>query len=184
VLDSLRADVRLALRQAARSPAFSGTVVATIALTVGASTVLFSVYNGLVLRSLPVRDPSRVVLVQPIDEKGRNRPLYHETYEELRKLPVFEHLALYSGGGLMINEARGSRVEGLIEAVTPGLFETLGLHPHHGRFFVEDDFTNIAIVWGRAIGSVGVDERNRLLSCRDTGGTHAARHQGGIRRSD
>ena len=73
MLDSLRADVRYAFRQAARSPAFAGTVVATIALTVGASTILFSVYNGLVLRSLPVRDAYRIVLVQPIDEKGRNR---------------------------------------------------------------------------------------------------------------
>ena len=143
MLDSLRADIRFALRQATRSPAFTGTVVATIALTVGASTILFSVYNGLVIRSLPVRDPSRIVLVQPIDEKGRNRPLYYDTYLELLKLPVFEHLALYSGGGLMINEARGVRAEGLIEAVTPGFFEALGLLPHLGRFFVEDDFTNI-----------------------------------------
>ena len=119
MLDSLRADVRYALRQAARSPAFAGTVVATNALTVGASTILFSVYNGLVLRSLPVRDASRIVLVQPIGEKGQNRPLYYDTYRELQKLPVFEHLALYSGGGMMINEARGVRAEGLIEAVTP-----------------------------------------------------------------
>jgi hypothetical protein len=143
VLDSLRADIRYALRQAARSPAFAGTVVATVALTVGASTILFSVYNGLVLRALPVSDPSRIVMVQPIDEKGQNRPLYYDTYRELLELPVFEHLALYSGGGLMINEARGIRAEGLIEAVTPGFFEALGLRPHLGRFFVEDDFTHV-----------------------------------------
>jgi len=142
MLQNLPTDVRQAFRQITRAPGLAFAVVGTIALTIGASTALFSLYNALVLRSLPVADPSRVVLVQPLDERGRNRPLYYDTYLELAKLPVFEHLALYSGGGMMLNEARGVRAEGLIEAVTPGFFEALGLQPHLGRFFIERDFTS------------------------------------------
>ena len=142
-MHNLTTDLRHVLRQARRTPGFAATVILTIAITIGATTTLFSLYNALVLRSLPVSDPSRIVVVQPIDDKGQNRPLYHDTYVELAKLSVFEHLALYSGGGLMVNEARGVRAEGLIEAVTPGFFETLGLRPYLGRFFVERDFTEI-----------------------------------------
>lgn len=143
MLNNLRTDIRQAFRQITRAPGVACAVVGTIALTIGAASALFSLYNALVLRSLPVADPSRIVLVQPLDEKGQNRPLYHDTYLELAKLPVFEHLALYSGGGMMLNEARGVRAEGLIEAVTPGFFESLGLRPYLGRFFIERDFTDV-----------------------------------------
>ncbi len=140
MFDNLTVDLRHAVRHIRRAPGFALTVVATIAITIGASSTLFSLYYALVMRSLPVSDPSRIVLVQPVDEKGQSRPLYHDTYLELAKLPVFEHLVLYSGGGLMMNEARGVRAEGLIEAVTPGFFEALGLRPHLGRFFNDRDF--------------------------------------------
>lgn len=143
MLHSLGTDIRRAFRQITHAPGVSLAIVGTIALTIGAATALFSLYNALVLRSLPVADPSRIVLVQPLNEKGQNRPLYHDTYLELAKLPIFEHLALYSGGGLFLNEARGVRAEGLIEAVTPGFFESLGLRPHLGRFFVDRDFTDV-----------------------------------------
>lgn len=143
MLDNFRTDVRHALRQVARAPGFAAAVIGTVAITVGASTTIFSLYHALVLRSLPVADPSQIVVVQPVDLKGQSRALYHEMYLELAKLPVFEHLALYSGGGLMMNEARGNRAEGLIEAVTPGFFEALGLRPFLGRFFVERDFVDI-----------------------------------------
>jgi macrolide transport system ATP-binding/permease protein len=94
MIDSLYTDLRHACRQICRTPGFSAAVVLTIAITVGATATLFSLYNALVLRSLPVTDPSRIVVVQPIDDKGQNRPLYHQTYLELAKLPVFDHLAL------------------------------------------------------------------------------------------
>lgn len=143
MLDNFRTDIRHALRQVARTPGFAGAVIGTVAITIGASATVFSLYHALVLRSLPVADPSRIVVVQPVDPKGQSRSLYHESYLELAKLPVFDHLALYTGGGMMMNEARGTRAEGLIEAVTPGFFEALGLRPFLGRFFVERDFIEV-----------------------------------------
>jgi predicted permease len=134
-------DVRRAFQQIRRSPAYAAAVIATLALTVGATTALFSLYNALVLRTLPVADPFRIVLVQPTDQKGQTRPLYQAMHRELERLDVFEHLALFSGGGGFFMEARAVRTQGVIESVTPGFHEALGLRPFLGRFFTDRDLT-------------------------------------------
>jgi predicted permease len=140
MLDRLLHDVRYALRQTKRTPGFACAVVAMLALAIGANTALFSLVNALLLRTLPVRDPQQLVILQATDDRGqRNRPLYYATYAELAKLPVFDGVALYSGGGLFQIEARGAQNEGLLEASTPGLFEMLGLQPYLGRFFTTGD---------------------------------------------
>ena len=130
MFDRLLHDLRVALRQTRRSPGFACAVIATLALAIGANTGLFSLVNAIVLRTLPVREPGRLALLQATDARGQqNRPIYYTAYAEIAKLPVFEHVALYSGGGLFQIAARGALNEGLIEASTPGLFETLGLQP-------------------------------------------------------
>ena len=63
MIDQLRQDTRYALHQTARSPGFACAVVATLALTIGANTAFFSLVNALILRTLPVRNPSELVLL-------------------------------------------------------------------------------------------------------------------------
>ncbi len=133
-------DVRYAVRHARTAPALGCAVIVTLALAIGANTALFSLVNALLLRPLPVRDPDELVLLQATDDRGQqNRPIFYSTFSTLAKLPVFETLTLYSGGGLFQIEVRGGLKEGLIEASTPGLFESLGLQPHLGRFFSSND---------------------------------------------
>ena len=140
MIDRLLQDVRYTLLRTRRAPGFAAAVVATLALAMGANTALFSLVNALVLRTLPVRNPGELVLLQATDDRGqRNRPIYYSTFAELARLPVFDTLALYSGGGGFQIEARGALSEGLIEASTPGFFEALGLRPHLGRFFTMAD---------------------------------------------
>jgi putative ABC transport system permease protein len=55
-------DFSYAFRTLRKSPIFTITVVVTIALAIGASTAIFSVTNGVLLRKLPYRDPERLVL--------------------------------------------------------------------------------------------------------------------------
>lgn len=64
-------DLRYALRQLRKNPWFAATVVITLALGIGGNTAIFSLINAAVLRTLPVKDPGRLVLLK---SKAKNIP--------------------------------------------------------------------------------------------------------------
>ena len=68
-LDNLRQDVRYAIRSYARAPSFTVAILATLALGIGASTAIFSMVDGILLRPLPLPDADRLVY---LNELGRN----------------------------------------------------------------------------------------------------------------
>jgi hypothetical protein len=61
--DSLRQDVRLAVRSLLRAPAFAAVTILTLALGIGANTAIFSIVNGVVLRSLGYPRPGQLMLL-------------------------------------------------------------------------------------------------------------------------
>ena len=63
-LRAMLTDFSYAFRTLRKSPVFTITVVVTMALAIGASTAIFSVTNGVLLRQLPYKDPERLVLVR------------------------------------------------------------------------------------------------------------------------
>ena len=75
--DELAEDLRNGFRQIARNPGFTAIAVLTLALGIGANTALFSIFNSLILRPLPVRDPgqSRAAdqRVMVLSDLGRNQ---------------------------------------------------------------------------------------------------------------
>ena len=85
-LPAMLNDLAYAFRTLRRSPIFTITVVVTIALAIGASTAIFSVTNGVLLRKLPYKDPERLVLARGDLQKRnvKDFPLSNADYLDLR----------------------------------------------------------------------------------------------------
>jgi predicted permease len=141
VLDALLHDVRYSLRSLRRAPGFSVVVIVTLALAVGANTALFSLFNAIVLRMLPVTAPERLAVISLTDERGlQTRFIYGSTFAEFRaRQQTFETVSMYSGGGILRAEARGESVEGGVESATPEFYDMLGVRPFLGRFITTAD---------------------------------------------
>src|ERR1051325_11454278 len=99
-------DVRYALRVLARRPGFSLVAVLTLALGIGVNTALFTVFDALVLRPLPLKEPSRLVNVYGLDSKGERRPLYsYADYLDYReRVNSFEGLAAMNKATVPLGE--------------------------------------------------------------------------------
>jgi len=62
-MDTFLRDLRFAVRALRKSPGFSATAILILAVAIGASTAMFSVFDALVLRPLPYRDPGQLVTI-------------------------------------------------------------------------------------------------------------------------
>jgi putative ABC transport system permease protein len=131
-------DVSYAARCLQRAPMFSLVVIATLALTIGATTAVFTVVNAVLLRALPYRDPTRLVLLQQAIgtmPAGFSAPDY---LAFAGRAGFFESIAAFRN-----REYELSGVE-LPERVTvtrasATLFDTLGAQPAIGHSFTRED---------------------------------------------
>lgn len=125
-------DVRVALRMLRRKPAFAAVVVFTLALGIGANTVMFSMVNSVLLRPLPYAEPDRLTVLWEIGlPKGGFFALQAKTTKQW--VEGYSRDAGYNLSG----ESEPVRVVG--GHVTAGLFSLLGVNPEIGRNFVAAD---------------------------------------------
>jgi putative ABC transport system permease protein len=127
-------DVRFAWRWARRSPGFTLIVLLTLALGIGANTVMFSVVNAVLLRPLPFPQPERLASVWP------EKPLSGGPFVEFRdRSRSFERLAAYSDatGFSLSGNGRPERVEGAY--VSSDFFRVLGPGAVLGRTLLSGD---------------------------------------------
>jgi putative ABC transport system permease protein len=89
-MGSLWQDVRFALRALARRPGFSFVAVATLALAIGANTAIFSLFNAMLLRPLPWKDPDRLVMAwtqaRGAPQRATSYPLFRDWREQAKTL--------------------------------------------------------------------------------------------------
>ena len=134
------ADLRYALRQLRRSPAFALAAVVTLALGIGSSTAMFSVVNAVVLRPLPFPAPDRLVSVESRDRRGP-RPTNH-TYPTVidfrSRASAFARIVIYRATHLTLT-GRGLPVHLRGQIVSWDFFQTLGVEPAVGRAFVPNE---------------------------------------------
>ena len=84
LLHDLASDFRYGARMLRRRPGFTAVVVLTLALGIGATTAIFSVVYGVLLRPLPYASPDRIVAVFEVNTKGRLARLADPNFDDFR----------------------------------------------------------------------------------------------------
>jgi predicted permease len=156
-MNQLLQDVRYALRQLRKSPGFSATAIITLALGIGANTAIFTLVQGILLRSLPVTDPATLYRIGDHDDccveggfagdagdTGDFSIFSTDLYRYLKNAaPEFEQLAAVQAGRGMWAVRRGNALPKSLsgEFVSGNYFSTLGLGVYMGRAFTDNDDT-------------------------------------------
>ncbi len=151
-------DLRYSLRLLLRSPAFTAVAVFSIALGIGANTTVFSVINAVLLKSLPYKDPSSLVLVwgdSRTQETNRKHNQVSATdVADLRaQSNSFEDIATYTGWfPIMSGENEAERIPAI--QVGDGFFKIMKGEPVLGRVFTaeeQEDGKDFVIVLGHGL---------------------------------
>ena len=138
-VENMMQDLRYAWRTLAKNPAFTVVMVLTLALAIGANSAIFSVIDGVLLKPLPYRDPSRIVRVyvsNPTFPKFRFNPNDFLDYRD--RSQSFETLAGFTRQDVQLSgNDQPERLAAI--RVTAGYFHMLGLQPMLGREFSRSD---------------------------------------------
>jgi putative ABC transport system permease protein len=133
------------LRRFSRAPMFTGTVLVTLAIGIGANTAVFSVVNGVLIKPLPYPNAEELVGVWHSapgvgfkDGTVNMTPTMFFTYRDEGR--AFQDVGVWSGGGVTVTGlSEPEQVRSLF--VTQGVLETLGVPPVLGRWFSREDDT-------------------------------------------
>jgi predicted permease len=141
-LELLWQDVRYALRQLRRNRAFTLTAVLTLGLGIGATTAIFSLVEGVLLRPLPFHDPARLVTLNDALEgeglDGMQSVTSAEVGQYIRNTSSFASLGAYTSNGYELS-GRGEPAQINGTRLTGGVFPTLGVQPILGRVFTQQE---------------------------------------------
>jgi predicted permease len=148
-LEDFLQDARYGVRQLRRSPGFTAVAVLTLALGIGANTAIFSLINALLLRSLPVQEPNRLVLLgHGLDrgivgeaQRGSWELFSYAFYQHLREHNrVFQGVCAFQSfeDGLSIRVGN-TATSAPGKLVSGNYFSILGVHPFLGRMLAPED---------------------------------------------
>jgi putative ABC transport system permease protein len=160
----LRQDLAYAWRLMWARPAFTATVVATLAIGIGATTTVFTAVNSVLLRPLPYAEPDRLVVLAALSQRKVQISLSpRDFYDMTAAMPSVASSAAFTPEQVTLTgSAEPERVDAV--AVTWNFFDVLGARLAHGRGFTEEEgeagHARVAVishgVWQRRFGG---DER-------------------------
>ncbi len=142
--ESILSDVRFALRMLRKSPGFTVTVISTLALGIGANAAIFQLLDAVRLRSLPVKNPQELALIQIKGNKGFGvmddfDDLTYPLWEQIRQHQrAFSGVFAWAPNNFWIGSPSQPRPTPGLE-VSGDLFPVLGVAPWKGRLFTRND---------------------------------------------
>jgi predicted permease len=161
MMTGLSQDLRYALRQLRKTPGCSAVTVITLALGIGATTAIFSVVYGVLLRPLPYTDPSRIMAVFEVNTKGTWSRLADPNFDDFRNQNhSFQVIAKYSDNIASVSGA-SQPTRSVVASVSPDFFKVFRVQPIIGRDFGAADASKraapVALIsygyWKQYLGS-------------------------------
>ena len=140
-MNNLWPDVRFALRQLRKSPGFALTAVSTLAFGIGATTAIFSIVEGVLLRPLPFANPNQLVVIGDVlDGTGIGSPSVPapEVLTYTHDTHGFSSIAGYQQTGYELSGV-GEPAQVNASRLGAGVFPTLGVSPIMGRAFTQQE---------------------------------------------
>jgi putative ABC transport system permease protein len=138
-METLLQDIRYAARSLGKSRGVTLLVVLTLALGIGATTAIFSVVYGVLLRPLPYAEPDRIMALHEISSKGKWTRLADPNFADFRdQNHSFQAMAKYIDDVASVSgTSQPTRTK--VAAVTPGFLKVFGVQPLIGRDFSDSD---------------------------------------------
>jgi putative ABC transport system permease protein len=165
-------DLRFGARQLLRAPGFFAVAVVTLALGIGASSAIFSVVRGVLLRPLPYPDPGNVVQLWQVGETGGQGQFSDRNFEDLKaRSRSFAALAEITPAGNVSVSGIAEPVRTRAAAVMADFFTVVGIRPVVGRLFAPEELQEngvpAAVVsygfWQRHLGAAPSAIGQKLL---------------------
>jgi len=138
-MGALLADIRYGLRMLAKNPGFTAVAVLTLALGIGATTAIFSVVYGVLLRPLPYSKPEQLVSIREVAADGHLMQFTDPNFDDLRAANhSFVGMAKLSSWEVTVSSGSVSARVG-VASVSRDFFRVLGVAPMLGRVFSEEE---------------------------------------------
>jgi putative ABC transport system permease protein len=135
-MDTLLQDLRYAVRKLAHAPGFTIIAVATLAIAIGATTAIFSIVNGVLLKPLPFYKPEQIVFISSTNREESSRPLSALDFIDYRdQSKGFAGMAAYDRVPMNVTGSGADPVRLDAAEVGASFFDVLGVKAQRGRTF-------------------------------------------------
>jgi len=174
--ETLWQDLRYTIRQLLKNPGFAATAILVLTLGIGSTVTIFAFVDAALIKPLPYREPSRLVVIFGSIPLGPKFHLSFPDYYDFKKLnKVFSSFEVYDNNGFMISTPTGAQLASGAK-VSAGFFRTLGVTPMMGRDFLPGEDTPSAPrtvilsyeAWQRRYGGRADARRRSQHDCRSS----------------